>query len=244
MDKSPDAYRTISEVAEDLDLPQHVLRFWETRFSQIKPMKRGGGRRYYRPDDVELVRGIRHLLYSAGYTIKGVQRILKDQGAKHVQVIGQTGNLAPLPTGAVSSATARSDEDAVSFSISSSMPEPRPVPEVETDIVPEIEPVAEPQRSAADYAASLGASGLGPLFAGEQVRPRKKPPQRMIFEDQRGDDQESGGALSSNAMARMLPSAWQGTTATSPIIARLDSALADLEECARLLALARSGVAD
>ena len=173
-----------------------------------------------------------------------MQRILKDQGAKHVQVIGQTGNLAPLPTGAVSSPTAHSDEDAVSFSITSSMPEPRPVPEVETDIVPEIEPVAEPQRSAADYAASLGASGLGPLFAGEQVRPRKKPPQRMIFEDQRGDDQESGGALSSNAMARMLPSAWQGTTATSPIIARLDSALADLEECARLLALARSGVAD
>jgi DNA-binding transcriptional MerR regulator len=82
--KSADAFRTISEVAEELDLPQHVLRFWETRFSQIKPMKRGGGRRYYRPDDVELLRGIRHLLYSEGYTIKGVQRILKDQGARHV----------------------------------------------------------------------------------------------------------------------------------------------------------------
>ncbi|SNY93099.1 MerR HTH family regulatory protein [Cohaesibacter sp. ES.047] len=82
--KSPDAFRTISEVAEDLDLPQHVLRFWETRFSQIKPMKRGGGRRYYRPDDVDLLRGIRHLLYDEGYTIKGVQRILKEQGARHV----------------------------------------------------------------------------------------------------------------------------------------------------------------
>ena len=71
MDKSPDAFRTISEVAEELDLPQHVLRFWETRFNQIKPMKRGGGRRYYRPQDVELIKGIRHMLYDEGYTIKG-----------------------------------------------------------------------------------------------------------------------------------------------------------------------------
>ena len=84
MNKSPDAFRTISEVAESLDLPQHVLRFWETRFNQIKPMKRGGGRRYYRPDDVELLKGIRFLLYSEGYTIKGVQRILKEQGNKFV----------------------------------------------------------------------------------------------------------------------------------------------------------------
>src|SRR5215211_7497620 len=96
MDKAPDAFRTISEVAEDLDLPQHVLRFWETRFSQIKPMKRGGGRRYYRPDDVDLLRGIRHLLYSEGYTIRGVQRILKDHGVKFVQSVWQAG--APQPT--------------------------------------------------------------------------------------------------------------------------------------------------
>lgn len=82
--KGPDAFRTISEVAGDLDLPQHVLRFWETRFSQIKPMKRGGGRRYYRPDDVDLLRGIRHLLYDEGYTIKGVQRILKERGVRFV----------------------------------------------------------------------------------------------------------------------------------------------------------------
>lgn len=87
MEKGPDAFRTISEVAEDLDLPQHVLRFWETRFPQIRPLKRGGGRRYYRPDDVELLRGIRHLLYSEGYTIRGVQRILKDEGPRYVQAI-------------------------------------------------------------------------------------------------------------------------------------------------------------
>ena len=78
MDKAPDAFRTISEVADDLDIPQHVLRFWESRFQQIKPMKRGGGRRYYRPEDVDLLRGIRHLLYGEGYTIRGVQRILKE----------------------------------------------------------------------------------------------------------------------------------------------------------------------
>jgi len=85
LDKSPDAFRTISEVADYLDIPQHVLRFWETRFAQIKPMKRSGGRRYYRPDDVDLLRGIRRLLYGEGYTIRGVQRILKEHGIASVQ---------------------------------------------------------------------------------------------------------------------------------------------------------------
>lgn len=79
--KSPGAFRTISEVAEDLDVPPHVLRFWETKFSQIKPMKRGGGRRYYRPEDVDLLRKIRALLYKDGYTIKGVQKLLKEGGS-------------------------------------------------------------------------------------------------------------------------------------------------------------------
>jgi len=78
--KSVDAFRTISEVAGDLEVPQHVLRFWETRFAQIKPLKRAGGRRYYRPEDIELLRRIRELLYKHGYTIKGVQRLLKDNG--------------------------------------------------------------------------------------------------------------------------------------------------------------------
>jgi len=91
LEKSPDAFRTISEAADELDLPQHVLRFWETRFAQIKPLKRGGGRRYYRPDDVQLLKGIRHLLYDQGFTIKGVQRILKEQGAKHVIAMGEGG---------------------------------------------------------------------------------------------------------------------------------------------------------
>lgn len=101
MDKAPDAFRTISEVADDLDIPQHVLRFWETRFTQIKPMKRSGGRRYYRPDDVDLLRGIRRLLYGEGYTIRGVQRILKENGIKSVQGLVD-GHAAPsfAPTSA------------------------------------------------------------------------------------------------------------------------------------------------
>jgi DNA-binding transcriptional MerR regulator len=94
--KSPDAFRTISEVAEDLDLPQHVLRFWETRFAQIKPLKRGGGRRYYRPDDIDLLRGIRFFLYGEGYTIRGVQRILKEQGSRFVISAGR-GRLEGAP---------------------------------------------------------------------------------------------------------------------------------------------------
>jgi DNA-binding transcriptional MerR regulator len=98
--KAPDAFRTISEVADELDLPQHVLRFWESRFNDIRPMKRGGGRRYYRPDDIDLLRGIRHLLYGEGYTIRGVQRILRDQGVKFVQVVWQEGAAQP-PHGAV-----------------------------------------------------------------------------------------------------------------------------------------------
>ena len=90
-EKSPEAFRTISEAADDLGLPQHVLRFWETRFPQIKPLKRGGGRRYYRPDDIELLRAVKQLLYGEGYTIKGVQRLMKEQGARAVAA----GALAP-----------------------------------------------------------------------------------------------------------------------------------------------------
>jgi DNA-binding transcriptional MerR regulator len=95
--KSPEAFRTISEVAEALNVPQHVLRFWETRFSQIRPMKRGGGRRFYRPADVDLLKGIRHLLYGQGYTIRGVQRILKESGTVHVAEIGRCTDRAGEP---------------------------------------------------------------------------------------------------------------------------------------------------
>ncbi len=133
MEKATDAFRTISEVAEELDLPQHVLRFWETKFSQIRPMKRGGGRRYYRPDDVELLRGIQYLLYGEGYTIKGVQRILKEQGARFVmEVWRHPGEPIPVvPNGEISDEPDSPVEEAVF--------------EAEE---PELEPVL-PQRSAA-----------------------------------------------------------------------------------------------
>ncbi|MFZ1148921.1 MAG: MerR family transcriptional regulator [Xanthobacteraceae bacterium] len=97
MEKAPDAFRTISEVADEIDVPQHVLRFWESRFSHIRPMKRGGGRRYYRPDDVDLLRGIRHLLYGEGYTIRGVQRILREHGGAFVQNVWRAGSEPPPP---------------------------------------------------------------------------------------------------------------------------------------------------
>src|ERR1700744_545032 len=87
--KSAEAFRTISEVAIELDVPQHVLRFWESRFVQIKPVKRAGGRRYYRPEDIDLLKGIRALLYSDGLTIRGVQKVLKDRGLRHVAMVGR-----------------------------------------------------------------------------------------------------------------------------------------------------------
>jgi DNA-binding transcriptional MerR regulator len=95
MSKAAEAFRTISEVADELDVQKHVLRFWEARFPQVRPMKRGGGRRYYRPEDMELLRGIRHLLHAEGYTIKGVQKILREQGIDHVKKHGR----APVEAG-------------------------------------------------------------------------------------------------------------------------------------------------
>lgn len=100
--KAAGAFRTISEVAEDINVPQHVLRFWETRFFQVRPLKRGGGRRYYRPEDVALIKKIHHLLYSEGYTIKGVQKLLK--GTSKAQLLAEQGVAQPVP--AVASARA------------------------------------------------------------------------------------------------------------------------------------------
>jgi DNA-binding transcriptional MerR regulator len=112
MEKSAQAFRTISEVAQDLDLPQHVLRFWETRFAQIRPLKRGGGRRYYRPEDVDLLRAIRRLLYGEGYTIKGVQKILKEQGVRGVASTYGDAALphAPLPANLMADDAAEGEE--------------------------------------------------------------------------------------------------------------------------------------
>ena len=108
MSKALEAFRTISEVADDLDVPKHVLRFWEVKFPQIRPMKRGGGRRYYRPEDLVLLRGIQHLLHAEGYTIKGVQKILREQGVEQVKHHGHAGEDQPpaaMPKAASAPAT-------------------------------------------------------------------------------------------------------------------------------------------
>jgi DNA-binding transcriptional MerR regulator len=159
VDKAPDAYRTISEVAEDLDLPQHVLRFWETRFSQIKPLKRGGGRRYYRPEDIDLLKGIRHLLYGEGYTIRGVQRIIKENGVKAMQALGRGEGSAALPKpggpevvspkGPVSDETARpSSASGLRASLKGLIPTLRPDGEPHAAAEPEDRP--EPYFDTAD----------------------------------------------------------------------------------------------
>ncbi|PPR28146.1 MAG: hypothetical protein CFH38_00155 [Alphaproteobacteria bacterium MarineAlpha10_Bin1] len=104
--KSPDAFRTIREVSEELDVPQHVLRFWETKFNQVRPLKRGGGRRYYRPEDVDLLRRIRSLLYADGYTIRGVQKLMRESGGKVPAVASES---EPAEEIATASVAARSD---------------------------------------------------------------------------------------------------------------------------------------
>lgn len=101
MTKSDKAFRTISEVSDELEVPAHVLRFWETKFPQVKPMKRGGGRRYYRPEDISLLRGVREMLHVDGYSIKGVQKALKDHGVRAISDRSEgvvVGTLVPQET--------------------------------------------------------------------------------------------------------------------------------------------------
>ena len=171
MAKTAEAFRTISEVADDLDLPQHVLRFWETRFSQIKPLKRGGGRRYYRPDDVNILRGIRHLLYGEGYTIKGVQRIFKEQGARYVSNIWRTDG--DHPEDAVASnldTTASTGELDLSVPQQAGVNQAVPLEVVEdtASSVPAAAPVAVPAMAAPPTAAP-------PMAAPEIVAPAAVP---------------------------------------------------------------------
>jgi DNA-binding transcriptional MerR regulator len=143
MDKAVGAYRTISEVGEELDIPQHVLRFWETRFPQIKPMKRSGGRRYYRPADVLLLKGIRRLLYGEGYTIKGVQRILATQGAGVVQRAGgasgeELAGLAEIePASGLADAAERAAGPLAEDAEMRSEADPEPLPAPQTGAAPE-----------------------------------------------------------------------------------------------------------
>ena len=133
--KSAEAFRTISEVAIELDVPQHVLRFWESRFAQIKPVKRAGGRRYYRPEDIDLLKGIRALLYSDGLTSRGVQKVLKERGLRHVADLGRGEVRAPEPP--------QSQVQVVEKIVYVERPAPEPAPE----------PAPKPKKSRAHLRA-------------------------------------------------------------------------------------------
>jgi DNA-binding transcriptional MerR regulator len=128
--KGPQAFRTISEASDELGVPQHVLRFWETKFSFIRPMKRAGGRRFYRPQDIDVLRGVRALLHDDGYTIKGVQRLHKEQGVKCLLAAGhgQTTGAAPV-------ASVRAPEAAASFPVATAEPDPSLSPESERGLL-------------------------------------------------------------------------------------------------------------
>ena len=166
MEKSPDAFRTISEVAEEIDVPQHVLRFWESRFAQIKPMKRGGGRRYYRPDDVDLLRGVRHLLYGEGYTIRGVQRILRDEGSSFVQNVWRAGAAAPPPQ--VAEDEVENDFEEVSEETAQDTLQERTEPDFSSLTLPASSGVARAPQPAPTAAAAAPAR----LSAGAESRLR------------------------------------------------------------------------
>jgi DNA-binding transcriptional MerR regulator len=171
VEKSPDAFRTISEVAAEIDVPQHVLRFWESRFPQIRPMKRGGGRRYYRPDDVDLLRGIRHLLYGEGYTIRGVQRILREQGMTVVQTVWRVDAAAAEPE--EDEAGEASNPDSTEqrlepniFALANDRREPRPAgePRLQAEPAP-----APPSRRLAEAERLKLQSALDELLACRQI---------------------------------------------------------------------------
>jgi DNA-binding transcriptional MerR regulator len=225
LNKAPDAFRTISEVADDLDLPQHVLRFWESRFPQIRPMKRGGGRRYYRPEDIDLLRGIRHLLYGEGYTIRGVQRILREQGLRTVQSVGQ-GRAVTLPE--------PSREDGAEAD-----------PEIEAG--KGLHKFLPPRPSGAAAEGALGAHGAEKAADDGQVGSHRSAGTLL-----QGDVAETDSDLPSQVPAHMMPAdmmpaniapADLARETAVPVFAglapadldRLKTALQRLEECRRLL---------
>ena len=224
--KAPDAFRTISEVANELDLPQHVLRFWESRFRDIKPMKRGGGRRYYRPDDVELLRGIRHLLYGEGYTIRGVQRILREQGVKFVQAVWLEGAPQP-PHGA-------SDEEEFADDIAA----------------PETDPVAEGRGLRGRLSSLIGRDLSDRQDAGEDRReplfksapdPRIEPTDRAIHAAAPVSDPPM---MEQHAVAPAIRPAAPVATAglARDDLRKLHAALHELAECRKLIDAAAARV--
>jgi DNA-binding transcriptional MerR regulator len=217
LNKAPDAFRTISEVADDLDLPQHVLRFWESRFPQIRPMKRGGGRRYYRPEDIDLLRGIRHLLYGEGYTIRGVQRILREQGLRTVQSVGQ-GRAVALPAPSHEDAAAGEPESEAGQGILKFLP--RRLPDAAVEVPPGVDAGAAPDP---DGAGAHRFADVPPRRDVAEVYP--EPPPRAPA--------DTAPETAAPVFAGLAPDD----------LDRLRTALQRLEECRRLLdgGVARDG---
>jgi integration host factor subunit alpha len=220
LNKAPEAFRTISEVADELDLPQHVLRFWESRFPHIKPLKRGGGRRYYRREDVELLRGIRRLLYGDGYTIRGVQRILREHGVRIVQSAGQGQPLGLRTPSSEGESEAVQESDARRGSAGL------------------VQPFSAPTPSALDRAdLNDGAADRGRTPA---MRPAEAPKRR-------DPDLESAQAMLSRPAAGVpeIPPPQPAATPAMPTgpparlpsteLDRLERVLAELEACRQIL---------
>lgn len=175
VEKSKNAFRTISEVAELLDVPAHVLRFWESKFSQIKPVKRGGGRRYYRPNDIDLIHGIRDLLYTEGLTIKGVQKVLREKGVRHVTALGAEGAaLWEEPAGSeLELVSGMAEPGPVPAPSPQPDPEPAPMPQDTPEIrslFDDLPEAPEPSLGDEDVIAQVAAIAEGETSKREKIR--------------------------------------------------------------------------
>lgn len=232
--KSPDAFRTISEVADELDVPQHVLRFWEGRFTQIKPVKRAGGRRYYRPEDVDLLRGIRALLYVDGFTIKGVQKILREKGLRHVADVGRAEVKAkPKPRSNVISLERgldREPELPLALASAPARAQPRPASRKPRDPIAEIErafapePVAEPPVEDDAPAPREFETPIEEAEAALEIELQPEPPAAEPIEEIVPEEPAPEAAVIES------PSMVDDTTSADPGAERFEALLAELLE--------------
>ncbi|SDR12653.1 MerR family transcriptional regulator [Pseudovibrio sp. Tun.PSC04-5.I4] len=234
MEKSVDAFRTISEVANELDLPQHVLRFWETRFTQIRPLKRGGGRRYYRPDDLELLRGIRHLLYGEGYTIKGVQRILREQGVRIVMDVWKEGGGVIVPSSVSANTPIGIAESASGDFVSSA---------AEAAVAQAVMSPYEDAGPQEDWVAEgAGEDEQGDLRSFREPEPDLPFPSGLLPDDE-PDPNGKGGHGAFRFMDRLMGSEKDEAPASTGLskdeVHLLQSTLFELLECKRMLDQAR-----
>ena len=255
MEKGPDAFRTISEVADDLDLPQHVLRFWETRFAQIKPMKRGGGRRYYRPDDVDLLRGIRHLLYGEGYTIRGVQQILKDQGLRYVQTVGRSAETDPARLRDIDFNQEALEADAENMSVSAGArggvvnfvpPARSREPEIQRNEMPRaLEPrIVEAPRQTAPSPQPHEYDDEGPAIPFRRFAPapdREEPRVTRSSQEERYEPRAIEPQMRAPAPRAPTPEMHGGLRLPAEAVRLLKATLYELGECRRMLDASRKG---